>query len=126
MSGKAPGHESVAGSSPEVKEEIVNTDTTAQEAAAEHVVVTTSHRGVFFGQLAGDRDGTTVCLTAAQMCVYWSADVQGVLGLASDGPTRTCKVTRPVPGTTTLHDVTAVLDATAGAVSKWQQDRPWS
>lgn len=104
----------------------MSTDIITQETTGEHVVVTTSHRGVFFGRLASSRDGTAVRLTGTQMCVYWSADVQGVLGLASNGPTRTCKVTRPVPGTTTLHDVTAVLDATEEAVSKWQQDRPWS
>ncbi len=88
------------------------------------VVVTTAHRGVFFGFLAGERDGKTVELTGAQMCVYWSADVQGVLGLASSGPSRSCKVTRPV-SRLTLQDVTAVMDVTREAVKLWQ-DRPWS
>lgn len=107
------------------KGEALSTHTTTQEATAgEHVVVTTSHRGVFFGQLAGPRDGKTVRLTGAQMCVYWSADVQGVLGLARSGPSKSCKVTRSVPGITTLHDVTAVMDATGEAVDAWQ-DRPW-
>lgn len=88
------------------------------------VMVTTAHRGVFFGFLTGDRDGKTVELTRAQMCVYWSADVQGVLGLASSGPSSRCKVTRPVPRIT-LQDVTAVVDVTGEAVALWQ-DRPWS
>jgi hypothetical protein len=90
------------------------------------VVVTTAHRGVFFGHLAdrGDRYVKTLTLTDAQMCVHWSADVQGVLGLAATGPTQGCKVTRPVPRIT-LQDVTAVLDATPEAVKLWQ-DRPWS
>ena len=88
------------------------------------VVVTTAHRGVFFGFLAGHRDGKTVELTGAQMCVYWSSDVQGVLGLASSGPSRSCKVTRPVPRLT-LQDVTAVVDVSGEAVKLWQ-GRPWS
>lgn len=90
-------------------------------------MVTTAHRGVFFGFLdpaGGSRDEKTVELTDAQMCVYWSPDVEGVLGLASTGPSRSCKVTRPVPRIT-LQDVTAVVDVTAEAVKLWQ-GRPWS
>lgn len=90
------------------------------------VVVTTAHRGVFFGFLGADgsRDDKTIELTDVQMCVYWSSDVQGVLGLAATGPSRSCKVTRPAPRIT-LQDVTAVIDATIEAVKLWQ-DRPWS
>jgi len=89
------------------------------------VVITTAHRGVFFGYLTGDRNAKTLTLTAAQMCVYWAEDVQGVLGLASAGPSKSSKVTRPVEGTSTLQDVTAVMDASAEAVKAWR-DRPWS
>jgi len=88
------------------------------------VVVTTEHRGVFFGILSGDRSVTTVELADVQMCVYWSEDVQGVVGLAATGPTAGCKVTRPVPRMT-VHAVTAVFDATEGAVAAWRS-RPWS
>jgi hypothetical protein len=94
------------------------------------VVVTTTHRGVFFGYREPGEvalhpaDANSIQLTDAQMCVYWSADVQGVLGLAAAGPTKSCKVTRPVPALT-VSDVTAVIGATEGAVSKWA-DRPWS
>lgn len=88
------------------------------------VVVTTEHKGVFFGFLAGDPAAKTAELTQAQMCVYWSEDVQGIVGLAATGPTRRCKVTRPAPRIT-LQAVTAVIDATPEAVTAWQ-DRPWS
>jgi hypothetical protein len=102
---------------------MTETEATTEQSAP--VVVTTAHRGVFFGLLAqDDRGGKTAELTQAQMCVYWSEDVQGVLGLASHGPTRTCKVTRPV-ARITLQDVTAVTDAAPEAVTAWQ-DRPWS
>lgn len=51
------------------------------------LVVTTAHRGVFFG-FAKPTENKTIRLRDAQMCVYWSADVKGVLGLASKGPSR--------------------------------------
>ena len=89
------------------------------------VVVCTEHRGVFFGNMNGSSDtDKTITLTDAQMCVYWSQDVKGVLGLAATGPTKGCRVTPVVPKIT-LQDVTAVLDATEGAVKAWQ-GRPWS
>jgi hypothetical protein len=88
------------------------------------VVVTTEHRGVFFGYLGSSRDGATVQLRDAQMCVYWSADVRGVLGLAATGPSARCRVTPPVPSIT-LHKVTAVMDAADEAVKSWQAI-PWS
>ena len=90
------------------------------------VVVTTAHRGVFFGYLNGSQDRTakTVELTDAQMCVYWSADVRGVLGLAVTGPTRGSKVGPAVPKIT-VQDVTAVVDATSDAEAAWRS-RPWN
>lgn len=96
------------------------------ETAGRPVVVTTAHRGVFFGFLdpAADQAAKVIELAGAQMCVYWSEDVQGVLGLASHGPSGRCKVTRPV-SRVTLQDVTAVMDVTGEAVKLWQ-DRPWS
>ena len=55
------------------------------------VLVTTEHRGVFFGY-ATDVSGETIKLRAARNVVYWSADVKGFLGLAASGPSKTCKV----------------------------------
>lgn len=46
------------------------------------VLVTTEHRGVFFGY-ATETDGETITLKNARNCVYWSSDVKGFLGLAS-------------------------------------------
>lgn len=90
------------------------------------VVVTTEHRGVFFGHLTADSDrgSKTITLADAQMCIYWSSGVKGVLGLAATGPLKDCKITPAVPRIT-LQGVTAVLDATDEAVKAWQ-DRPWS
>lgn len=88
-------------------------------------VVTTEHRGVFFGTLtAEDSEARTVTLTDAQMCVYWAADVRGVLGLAATGPSKKSKVTPPVPKLA-LTGTTAVMDATDEAVTAWRS-RPWA
>jgi hypothetical protein len=90
------------------------------------VVVTTAHRGVFFGWLGPDADraAKTVEISDAQMCVSWSADIRGVMGLAATGPSRSCRVGPAVPRLT-LQDVTAVIDTTDEAVKQWQA-LPWS
>lgn len=90
------------------------------------VVATTEHRGVFFGfaETAGADADRKIRLAEGQMCVYWSAGVQGVLGLAATGPDARCKVSRPVPALE-LQAVTSVMVATDEAVKAWQS-RPWS
>jgi hypothetical protein len=99
---------------------------TDTEAKGTPVVVTTEHKGVFFGfaekpTAAGD---TTVELVGAQMCVYWSDSVRGVLGLAATGPDKRCKITPVVPRIQ-LDKVTAIIEATGEAVKAWQS-KPWS
>lgn len=91
--------------------------------AKKYVVVTTSHRGVFGGYLTGPATGETVTLTDASMCLTWSADVKGVLGLAVTGPSKSCRVGPAVPKLV-LQDVTAVMDATPEAEKAWSA-RPW-
>ena len=87
-------------------------------------VVTTEHKGVFFGNVEKIEPDNKIVLTDAQMCVYWSADVQGVLGLASGGPTEGCKITPAVPRLS-LTGVTAIMDCTPAAVDAWK-GRPWA
>jgi hypothetical protein len=85
------------------------------------VMVTTAHRGVFFGY-ATETDGPTITLTRARNCVYWSADVKGFLGLAATGPSSTCRIG---PATDiTLRDITCVAEVTPKAVAKWEA-APW-
>ena len=89
------------------------------------VVVTTEHRGVFFGRVVSeDVAAKTIDLSDAQMCVYWSDDVKGILGLAATGPSKKCRVTPVVPAIA-LQAVTAVIDATSEAEASWSA-RPWS
>ena len=89
------------------------------------VVVTTEHRGVFFGYLDGQDDtAKTVKLTQAQMCVSWTAAIGGVLGLAASGPDKGCRVSPAIPRIV-LQQVTAVMDATDEAAKAWSS-RPWA
>jgi hypothetical protein len=88
------------------------------------VVVTTAHRGVFFGNTTDPDDTKIITLTDAQMCVSWSSSIKGVLGLAATGPDRSCRVGPAVPAIT-LQDVIAVMGTTDEAVKAWQA-QPWS
>ena len=87
------------------------------------LVVTTSHRGVFFGY-ATPTTNSTVRLEKARMCVYWSADMKGVVGLASNGPSASCKIGPAAPAIT-LHNVTSIMEVSPEAEVKWNQ-QPWS
>jgi hypothetical protein len=85
------------------------------------VIVTTEHRGVFFGY-AKDTDGETIKLKGARLCVYWSSDVKGFMGLASDGPSKSCRIGPAAD--ITLRKITAVLEVTATAEKRWLAE-PW-
>lgn len=86
------------------------------------VLVTTAHKGVFFGYSADA--GETVRLARARNCIYWSTDVHGFLGLAAWGPTRGCRI-GPRVSLLTLHAVTSVTVCSSEAVKAWEA-MPWS
>ena len=85
------------------------------------VLVTTEFRGVFFGY-ATDTDGDPIVLKRARLCVAWSQDVRGFMGLASDGPTASCRIGRAAD--ITLHKITSVVEVTPTAVAAWES-APW-
>jgi len=87
-----------------------------KKQAARPVIVTTAHRGVFFGY-ADDTDGEQIALTRSRLCIYWSADVQGFMGLAAKGPTKSCRI--GPPAAITLRDITSVLEVTPDAEQAW-------
>lgn len=86
------------------------------------VLVTTEHRGVFFGY-ARKTSGGTIDLRAARLCVYWTADLRGFMGLASHGPSSSCKIGPAAD--IQLRDITSVVEVTAAATEKWEK-APWS
>lgn len=95
---------------------------TETNGAERPVLVTTEHRGVFFGY-ASDTDGETITLRRARLCVYWAADVKGFMGLAANGPSRGCRVGPPAD--ITLRAITSVSEVTPAAVERWETG-PWT
>jgi len=85
------------------------------------VLVTTAHRGVFFGY-AKDVSGDVIKLRAARNVVYWSADVQGFLGLAATGPSKTCRIGKAAD--IELRAITCVASVTPEAESSFES-APW-
>ena len=84
------------------------------------VVVTTAHRGVFFGYLKKEL-GNTVTLTDAKNCISWTASVRGFIGLATTGPKVGCRI-GPAADELKLHDVTSVITATKDAEKAWSKE----
>ena len=85
------------------------------------VLVTTAHRGVFFGY-AQKTDGTTIKLRGARCCIYWPSENKGFLGLASMGPLKGARVGPAAD--IELRDITCVAGCTAAAVTAWEA-APW-
>lgn len=86
------------------------------------VVVTTTHKGVFFGY-ATDVEGQTLTLRAARLCIYWSEDVKGFMGLAATGPNNACRIGPPAD--IQLRDVTSVVFCAPGVAEKFEAG-PWA
>ena len=93
------------------------------KAKSRPVLVTTEHRGVFFGYLDGKPAKAQLTLTQCRNCVYWEVGVHGFLGLAANGPTDKCKV-GPAAAELTLYDITGVAVVSPAAVKLWEA-APW-
>ena len=87
------------------------------------VLVTTQHRGVFFGTLKS-REGTTVVLADGRNCLYWPSSCHGFIGLATGGPESGSRV-GPAASELELFDVTSITPCTDAAIAKWEA-APWS
>lgn len=84
------------------------------------VLVTTKHRGVFFGHVQNDAKlPNEITLTGARNAIYWSKKCNGFLGLAANGPSDECRIGAAVPALT-LYDVTSITPVTDAAVKKWE------
>jgi len=88
------------------------------------VVITTSHRGVFFGYVQQAKLEETMTLKNARMCVFWPETVKGVLGLAATGPLAGSKIGPAVPSLT-VNNVDALMEMTREAVQRWEKG-PWT
>lgn len=85
------------------------------------VLVTTKHRGVFFG-FAKDTDGERIELTDARVVVYWSSDVRGFMGLAASGPSKSCRISPAAD--IELRGITSVVEVSEAAVKAFEA-APW-
>ncbi len=83
------------------------------------LLVTTAHRGVFFGY-GRKSDTATIELHNARMCVYWSSALRGVLGLAASGPNKDCKIGPKVPSIV-LREVTSITEVSPEAAGNWEK-----
>ncbi len=86
------------------------------------VLVTTAHKGVFFGY-ATETSSDVIHLRAARLCVYWTSDLRGFMGLASHGPSNSCKIGPAAD--IELRSITSVVEVSPEAVVKWEK-APWS
>ncbi len=93
--------------------------TTVSEIA---VMVTTAHKGVFFGY-ATDTAGDRIILRNARVCISWSPDLRGFGGLATSGPNKNCRVGPAVPSMD-LRGITSVSTVTPEAIKAWES-QPW-
>ena len=91
---------------------------------AKPVVVTTEHRGVFFGYVVDDTNApTSIKLKDVRNCVYWSQQTKGVLGLAAAGPSKDSRIGPKVPEAD-LWKITGVFACSPEATEAWESE-PW-
>ena len=91
----------------------------AKKATERPVIVTTEHRGVFFGY-ADDTSGTTVHLKRARMAIYFGTE-RGFMQLAETGPTAKSKISARAD--IDVRKITAVVEVSAEAAKAWEESR---
>jgi len=87
------------------------------------VLLTTKHRGVFFGYIDGDDDTRNPVVADCRNVLWWDASVRGFLGLAANGPNDKCRI--GPAANVKIYDVTSVADVTPAAEDKFKA-APWS
>jgi hypothetical protein len=103
--------------------ETQSTPTAEAQAPIERpVLVTTAHRGVFFGY-ARQTDGERIKLRAARLVVRWTSEMRGFMGLANMGPSASCRIGPPAD--IELRNITSVSEVTADAAERFES-APWS
>jgi hypothetical protein len=103
------------------QEKLMTSKTQTAALPEKAVLVTTVHKGVFFGY-ATDTEGAIIKLRSARCCVYWPTENKGFLGLAAEGPKSGARV--GPPANIELRDITCVAECTPKAVEAWEK-APW-
>jgi len=89
----------------------------------QYVVVTTEHRGVFGGRFVARQD-REITLADARVCLYWSRETKGFIGLAVTGPLSGSRVSSAARRLI-VTGVTSITLATEEAEKCWEEG-PWS
>jgi hypothetical protein len=85
------------------------------------VLITTAHRGVFFGYLEDrheDTSGLTVVLSGARCAIYWATKT-GFLELAEKGPNERSTIGARAPEIE-LRNVTSMTKCSPQATEAWE------
>ena len=83
------------------------------------VLVTTEHRGVFFGfATKEDLEKKSFWLERARNCIYWHSKLNGFLGLAAEGPNSDCRIGAEAKELL-VHSITSVSICTDKAAAAW-------
>lgn len=85
------------------------------------VLVTTKHRGVFFGYTS-DTSGEIIKLRDARCCIQWRG-IKGFLALTSEGPGGQCRIGPAAD--LEIREITSVAACTPVAVEAWEK-APWA
>lgn len=87
------------------------------------VLVTTAHRGVFFGHLVDEVEAgegySTVTLEGARCAIRWST-TKGFLELVETGPNSNSKIGARAPRIV-LRKVTSLADCSEAAAAAWEK-----
>jgi len=87
------------------------------------LIVTTVHKGVFFGYGEPMTDSPTIKLERCRMVLYWPPETKGILGLATEGPLKGSRV-GPAAPSIILRDVSAIIGVSEAAIAAWER-APW-
>lgn len=88
------------------------------------VLVTTEHRGVFFGYADDIATApTSIELSKMRNCIQWRG-LKGFLELTTEGPSSACRI-GPAATKGTLFKITGIWDVEPKAVEAWEK-APWN
>ena len=83
------------------------------------VMVTTKHRGVFYGRIIELKEPSLVRLNKCRNVIHW-AGTQGFLGLTSHGPDDGSRIGAEAGGPVTLYDLTSLTECSEVASKKFE------
>lgn len=63
-------------------------------------------------------------LADVRMCVYWDKETQGPMGLASTGPSSSCRITHAAPSWTIATKKEGYGECSPAATTAWESE-PW-